>query len=95
MRNTVEQIDHAIEIFRAAGRHDLVIGLTSPDWDDVCAQVIERCSAGHEDPGLTKTNYAGVPIVRLADSASSFVGHDYGTNAERRFPLTVLAPVGG
>ncbi len=93
MRNTLEQLDHALDIFRTAGRHDLIIGLTPADWDALCALVADRPAAEHDDPGLTRNSYRGVPIVSLAANDRSFVGHDHDGPAERRFPLNVLMPM--
>ncbi len=93
MRNTLEQLDHALDIFRTAGRRGTVIGLTQGDWDALCAQVADRPAADHDDPGLTKNSYRGVPIINLAPDQRSFVGHDYASAVERRFPLNVLVPM--
>ena len=93
MRNTLEQLDHALDIFRTAGRHDLIIGLTPADWDALCALVADRPAVEHDDPGLTRNSYRGVPIVSLAANDRSFVGHDHDGPAERRFPLNVLMPM--
>ncbi len=93
MPNTLEQIDHAIDVFRQAGRGDLIIGLTPADWDAICAAVIERAEPRHDDPGLTRDSYRDVRIVHLDPDSQSFVGHDYHGSSERHFPLNVLAPM--
>ncbi len=93
MQNIRERIDHAVEVFRQTGRHDIMIGLTHADWDKLCAILIKVANSTHEDPLLTKNSYRGVPIVGLHDGEKSFVGHDHASGHERRFPLDALQPL--
>ncbi len=93
MQTVKQRIDHALEIFRQQRRRGLMIGLTAPEWDDLCADVIEEHSAHGGDPRLTRDSYDGVPIRHYALDQMSFVAHDFGTPNERRFPVEVLEPV--
>lgn len=92
METIKERIDHTLDVFRRQKRRDIVIGLTSPDWDELCAVVIEDHNASHEDPKLTRDAYDGVAIRHLS-AGPSFVAHDANTAHERRFPLDVLESV--
>jgi len=92
MQTIKERVDHTLDVFRQLKRRNVVIGLTSNDWDELCAQVIEDHNSTHEDPKLTRDAYDGVPIRHLS-GGPSFVAHDFGSAAERRFPVEVLEPV--
>ena len=92
MQTIKERIDHTLEVFRRQKRRDFVIGLTPPDWDELCAVVIEDHNATHDDPKLTRDAYDTVPIRHLT-GGPSFVAHDTGTVNERRFPIEVLEAV--
>ncbi len=87
-----ERIDHTLDVFRRQKRRDVVIGLTPPDWDELCATVIEDHNASHEDPRLTRDAYDGIPIRHLT-GGQSFVAHDAGKAGERRFPVAVLETI--
>ena len=93
MQDIAERIRHAVDVFRQTGRCNLVIGLTHADWDEFCAVLIDKMGASHADPVLTKNDYDGVPILSLGERQKSFVGHDYGSTSERRFPLETLQPL--
>ncbi len=92
MQTIKERLDHTLDVFRQLKRRTVVIGLTAADWDELCAVVIEDHNASHDDPRLTRDAYDGVPIRHLANGPS-FVAHDYGLPAERRFPVEVLETV--
>ena len=92
MQTIKERIDHSLEVFRRQKRRDLTIGLTPPDWDELCAVVIEDHNATHDDPKLTRDAYDGVAIRHLM-KGPSFVAHDMNTINERRFPIEVLEAV--
>jgi hypothetical protein len=92
MQTIKERIDHTLDVFRHLKRQNIIVGLTASDWDELCARVIEDHNATHEDPKLTRDAYEGVPIRHLS-AGPSFVAHDFGTPAERRFPVEVLETV--
>lgn len=87
-----ERIDHTLDVFRRQKRRGVVIGLTAPDWDELCAVVIEDHNASHEDPKLTRDAYDGVAIRHLG-VGPSYVAHDANSANERRFPVEVLESV--
>ena len=91
MRDFHDRIEHAIDVFRQTNRHNIFIGLNHADWDELCAVLMEKIGSSHQDPTLTRNSYGGIPIVMLGDSQKSFIGHDHGCRAERRFPLEALA----
>ena len=93
MQSVKQRIDHALEVFRQQQRRGIVIGLTQPEWDDLCADVMEEHAKNGTEPRLTRDVYDGVPIRRYALDQMSFVAHDFGTSNERRFPVEVLEPV--
>jgi hypothetical protein len=93
MRNIKSCIDHTLEVFKRHGRHDIVIGLTPADWDELCALVIEDHVVRDTMPALTRDAYDGTPIRHLSSGGHSFVAHDFGSDAERRFPVEVMEPV--
>ena len=92
MQTIKQRIDHTLNVFHAQKRHDVVIGLTPADWDELCAMVIEDHDYTHEDPRLTRDAYDGVAI-RHVTTGPSYVAHDSGTPHERRFPIEVLEAV--
>ena len=92
MQTIKDRIDHTLDVFRQQKRGNLIIGLTPPDWDELCATVIEDHDATHEDPKLTRDKYDGVAIRHIPDG-QSFVAHDAGSAHERRFPVAVLETV--
>jgi len=92
MQTIKERIDHTLDVFRQQKRRDVIVGLTPPDWDELCALVIADHDFTHEDPKLTRDKYDGVPIRHLP-CGPSFVAHDAGAETERRFPVEVLEAV--
>ena len=93
MQTLKARIDHALEIFLHLNRFGIVIGLTASDWDVLCADVMPAHARSDDDLPLTRDTYEGFPIRHLQPDQASFVAHDFGTRAERHYPVEVLEPV--
>ncbi len=93
MHTIKQRIDHTLDVFRQFSRQDIVVGLTPADWDALCALVLDEYVARRAVQRLTRDTYDGMAIYHLSSEQTSFVAHDFGTAAQRKFPLDVLEDV--